>query len=205
MENYYQLLDIPMDATSEEIKKRCLALGQAYRPDLHGDEVGTLERFEQIERAFVTLTNPESRAAYDATLGEDVEPLVEARHLVSEHTESHMSKGKIVGISIAAIALIGLFNHLEAARVQRNVVKEQERRELEAQIAARQEREKQQSAAEYSREYELQNIIADCNRGAMQYSASAGGRVVSDSDIDKLCRGEAMVIQNDRRNASRKH
>lgn len=68
MENYYQLLGLSTDATSEEIKQRCLALGQACRPDKHKDEIGAQERFEKIEKAFATLTNPDSRAAYDAMI-----------------------------------------------------------------------------------------------------------------------------------------
>lgn len=68
MENYYQLLGLPGDATEEEIKHRCLELGQAVRPDIHGNDIASSQRFKDLERAFVTLTNPHNRASYDETI-----------------------------------------------------------------------------------------------------------------------------------------
>ncbi len=68
MNNYYQLLGIRQDASTEEIEKRCLELGEQLRPDAPGNDAFAQQRFDEIERAYVTLTNLENRAAYDAIL-----------------------------------------------------------------------------------------------------------------------------------------
>lgn len=68
MDNYYRLLGLPPDATTAEIERRCLELGGQVRPDIHSDDIQAQQRFDEIERAFVTLTDPASRAAYDESL-----------------------------------------------------------------------------------------------------------------------------------------
>lgn len=195
MENYYQLLGLSTDATSEEIKQRCLALGQACRPDKYKDEIGAQERFEKIEKAFATLTNPESRAAYDASLSKGADPLLEMGDLVAENPERRIPRGKLIGISIVLIALIGVFNHLEAARVERKIAKEKQEREMEEQRAiwAKQDAER----------YRYGTPSAKCDRKYIKNSAAVGGRYLSESDIDSICRGNAMVVENDRRNSAR--
>lgn len=52
-------------------------LGQEVRPDIHGEGSAEREQFEKIERVFVALTNPDSRAAYDAILSGNATPKIE--------------------------------------------------------------------------------------------------------------------------------
>lgn len=62
MENYYQILGIPEDASEEEIKKAFRRLAQKYHPDRGGDP----EKFKKILEAYQTLIDPEKRRKYDA-------------------------------------------------------------------------------------------------------------------------------------------
>ena len=61
MKDYYQILGITRDASSEEIKKAYRKLAHQYHPDKGGDEM----KFKEINEAYQTLSNREKRAQYD--------------------------------------------------------------------------------------------------------------------------------------------
>jgi curved DNA-binding protein CbpA len=61
MEDHYQILGVPEDASEEQIKKRFRELAKIYHPDRGGDP----EKFKQILRAYTTLSNKKSREEYD--------------------------------------------------------------------------------------------------------------------------------------------
>ncbi|PZF82779.1 J domain-containing protein [Jiangella anatolica] len=68
--DYYDLLDVPATATAAEIR-------EAYRRAVrtaHPDVGGTSGMFRLITVAYETLSDPDRRAAYDATLGRAGEP-----------------------------------------------------------------------------------------------------------------------------------
>ncbi|MHB8667088.1 MAG: J domain-containing protein [Burkholderiales bacterium] len=65
---HYEIIGVLHDASTEEIKEACLHLGDKYRPDKNpGDELAA-EAFSAVEKAFETLTDPEKRANYDASI-----------------------------------------------------------------------------------------------------------------------------------------
>ena len=57
----YQLLDLPRNATFEEIKQKYRQLAQQNHPDKGGDE----ELFKKIKNAYEVLSDPERRKLYD--------------------------------------------------------------------------------------------------------------------------------------------
>lgn len=62
----YELLDIPFDATADEIKR-------AWRENArknHPDKGGCAEKFAEIQKAFETLSDPNRKAAYDLLASE---------------------------------------------------------------------------------------------------------------------------------------
>lgn len=65
----YDVLSIPQDATTEEIKKAHRKAMRVYHPDVYS---GSREEAEQIaahlNKAYATLSDPQERAAYDASL-----------------------------------------------------------------------------------------------------------------------------------------
>jgi len=69
MRTHYDNLSVSEKASPEVIRAAYNALSQKWHPDKHPDQREKAERyFKIITRAFELLSNPESRAAYDAWL-----------------------------------------------------------------------------------------------------------------------------------------
>jgi curved DNA-binding protein len=63
--NYYDILDVPKDASSEEIKKSYRRLARKYHPDLNPGDKAAEERFKDIGEAYEILSDEVKRAQYD--------------------------------------------------------------------------------------------------------------------------------------------
>lgn len=61
MMNYYNILGIKSDASTEEIKKAYRNLAAKHHPDRGGDTA----KFQEIQKAYEILSDPEKRAQYD--------------------------------------------------------------------------------------------------------------------------------------------
>ena len=61
--NPYEVLDVPIDASAEEIRQRYRTLAQLHHPDKGGDE----ELFKQIKLAYEILSDPLRRKDFDRT------------------------------------------------------------------------------------------------------------------------------------------
>lgn len=68
-ENYYELLGVSRDATSEEIKKAYHRQARQYHPDVNPDDKEAAEKFKQINQAYEILFDPMQRSLYDRQLG----------------------------------------------------------------------------------------------------------------------------------------
>lgn len=67
--NYYDILGIPQDATTDQIKQRYKVLIKTYHPDLYkGDKVFANEKTKEITQAYKILVNPSTRNDYDMLL-----------------------------------------------------------------------------------------------------------------------------------------
>jgi curved DNA-binding protein CbpA len=68
MLNHYQILEIPEDASLEQIKVAFKKLALKYHPDKHMGDPMMEERFKEINTAYQTLSNPYSKHKYDMSL-----------------------------------------------------------------------------------------------------------------------------------------
>ncbi|WP_027108491.1 molecular chaperone DnaJ [Lacticigenium naphthae] len=63
-EDYYDILGVSKDASSDEIKKAYRKLSKKYHPDINQDS-GAEDTFKQISEAYEVLSDSNKRAAYD--------------------------------------------------------------------------------------------------------------------------------------------
>lgn len=69
MNDYYEILGVPRDASTEQVKKAYRRLARELHPDVAGADTVSEERFKDVSRAYEVLSNPEKRRMYD--LGSD--------------------------------------------------------------------------------------------------------------------------------------
>jgi len=67
----YSTLDIPYNATTEEVRAAYFLLVRNLHPDANPDP-GIREQFLAVQKAYEILSNPDKRAEYDATLPEEL-------------------------------------------------------------------------------------------------------------------------------------
>jgi molecular chaperone DnaJ len=63
--DFYKVLGVSPDATSEEIKKAYRKLAQTHHPDANPGDKDAEERFKEFSEAYATLSNAEQRKEYD--------------------------------------------------------------------------------------------------------------------------------------------
>ena len=67
--NHYELLEVPSEASTQELRQAFRSLSKRYHPDttaLPEDEAR--EAFRRLQQAYLTLSDPERRRSYGATL-----------------------------------------------------------------------------------------------------------------------------------------
>ena len=63
--DYYKVLNVPREASSEDIKKAFRKLARQYHPDVAKDKKDAEEKFKEINEAYEVLGDPDSRKKYD--------------------------------------------------------------------------------------------------------------------------------------------
>lgn len=102
MSHLYRVLGIARRADGIEVKAAYRKLAKAHHPDLHGGDKGAEQRFIEICSAYETLSDPETRATYDAACAE---ARVRARRQLSKAVAT-MSASFVVTVS-SGLLLIG--------------------------------------------------------------------------------------------------
>jgi curved DNA-binding protein len=63
--DYYEILGISRNASTDEIRKAYRKLAMQYHPDRNPDDKQAEERFKEINEAYQVLNDPQKRAHYD--------------------------------------------------------------------------------------------------------------------------------------------
>lgn len=63
--DYYQILNLPRNASDEDIKKSYKKLAFLYHPDQNHVDEQAEEKFKEISQAYTVLGDPERRRTYD--------------------------------------------------------------------------------------------------------------------------------------------
>jgi DnaJ-class molecular chaperone len=91
----YEVLGIPAGASAPEIKAVYRQLARTFHPDVNADEEA-IEHFREITEAFVVLSDPAKRKAYDRQRKRG------PRRDLTEETETYL------GLCVAGIDLGGI-------------------------------------------------------------------------------------------------
>lgn len=68
--NYYNVLELPFDATQDEIRKAYFELAKRFHPDVNSSDENK-EKFIQIQRAYEVLSNQEKRKEYNLIFNDE--------------------------------------------------------------------------------------------------------------------------------------
>lgn len=64
-EDYYKALGVSRTASPEEIQKAYRKLARKYHPDMNPDDKAAKSKFQDVQKAYDTLSDPEKRKMYD--------------------------------------------------------------------------------------------------------------------------------------------
>jgi molecular chaperone DnaJ len=65
MTDYYEVLGVSKDATTEEVKKAYKKLALQHHPDKNPNDAQAEEKFKKVAEAYETLSDPQKRQEYD--------------------------------------------------------------------------------------------------------------------------------------------
>jgi Ca-activated chloride channel family protein len=105
-EDYYSALGLPRDASPEEIRRAYHLGARRLHPDVNV-RPGDTELFIDMQKAYEVLSDPEKRAAYDATLPAEQPPALKANVLFSRAALIKMDEPQLIDVLLELQPLPG--------------------------------------------------------------------------------------------------
>jgi curved DNA-binding protein len=68
LRNYYEVLEVPSNASGDDIKKAFRKLARRYHPDVNPGDLTAEEKFKSLNEAYEVLSDEEKRSQYDLFL-----------------------------------------------------------------------------------------------------------------------------------------
>lgn len=62
--NYFEILEVPVDASDEQIRKAYKKLALRFHPDKNNNDLDAVEKFKKIAEAHKTLSDPKKKKRY---------------------------------------------------------------------------------------------------------------------------------------------
>jgi curved DNA-binding protein CbpA len=190
MKTLYAVLGAEPDADQGDLENAYLRLKARYpQAKLDSDENARIQ-FQGITQAYKTLSDPDTRAAYDKRLAKaGVRTTTMA---VDEHADGWLSPRYMVvgGLIVLMIAGMWFYNAREQTRIQKDVadrtlrlVEQEKQREADQREAEEQRRQMQASNSQQRqdemRERQLRNEAAASIRDAQNQSQRAESQVMA--------------------------
>ncbi|KAI8976284.1 DnaJ-domain-containing protein [Trametes punicea] len=200
---YYDLLGVPVDATTEDIKKAYRRLAIKHHPDKNRDDPHAGERFKEIAIAYQTLSDPELRRKYNEFGPKESAP--EGGYIDPEEIFSTIFGGERF---VSIIGNISLAKDMKAA-LQEDEDNENEvvqrdakgREILTPEERARREEKARKAAAEKAaaREERVRKLVENLDRKLSIYTESATGP--NDAQVAEsfrtICKLEAEELKKE--------
>jgi Ca-activated chloride channel family protein len=93
--NYYEILNLPRDASVDEIRRAHRTLVRELHPDSNPDNPDATEKFIVVQEAFEVLSDTTRRKKYDSTLPPDI-PILSVNSLYSRSTLLNIKEPQLV-------------------------------------------------------------------------------------------------------------
>lgn len=100
-EDYYQILGVPRDAPTQDIKSAFRRIARASHPDANPDDPTAAARFREAAEAYEVLSNPQKRAKYDRGDTIDISDLFQGMGGFDDILRSVFGDGGIFGTNVA--------------------------------------------------------------------------------------------------------
>ena len=63
--DYYEVLGLDRNATSDDIKRAFRSLARKFHPDKNPDDPDSRSKFKEVQEAYAILSNPDEKSKYD--------------------------------------------------------------------------------------------------------------------------------------------
>ncbi|KAF8836852.1 DnaJ-domain-containing protein [Paxillus ammoniavirescens] len=179
---YYDILGVPIDATTEDVKKAYRRLAIKHHPDKNPDDPLAEERFKEIAIAYQTLSDPELRKKYNEFGPKESAP-----------EGGFVDPEEVFGAIFGGERFLPIIGHISLARDMKTALQEAEEAEgeegkqvkrdakgkeiiSEEEKARREEKERKASAEKAAARAErVQKLVENLDRKLSIFTESATG------------------------------